>query len=216
MIDLSELPDTPILNPVSVYSLIVLASFAVLGCFVAFKFLRKNATTYDRITLTWLIFNVMTRCIFEASWVYYSTFGRTVATSSGIMVHVWKDYSKADYRWLVNDPVFLAFEFVVIGLTGPAIFYIIYQIFVDDPTRHFWIVFVCIIEDFALWMIVIPEWLTGNQNLNPANFLFRWVYIFFLNAIYGVMATWMTYVSGRIIIRSLKTAAVVSTANKAR
>ena len=33
-------------------------------------------------------------------------------------------------------------------------------------------------------MTFCPEWLTGNQNLDTSNFMFKWVYLVFFNMLW--------------------------------
>ena len=34
------------------------------------------------------------------------------------------------------------------------------------------------------FMTFCPEWLTGNQNLDASNFMFKWVYLVFFNMLW--------------------------------
>ena len=45
-------------------------------------------------------------------------------------------------------------------------------------------------------MTFAPEWLTGSENLDTSNFMFKWVYLIFFNGIWIVMpgyALWWAY-----------------------
>ena len=96
---------------------------------------------------------------YEGSWLYLSTFGRTVNGSEGPLAEMctyltpWrsareihrrsftgKDYAKVDFRWGEADPTVVSLEILTVLGAGPLCWYIISQIIRNDPARHYWII----------------------------------------------------------------------------
>jgi len=48
-------------------------------------------------------------------------------------------------------------------------------------------------------MTFAPEWLTGNQNLDTSNFMFKWVYLVFFNMLWVVLPLYALWYSFRDI-----------------
>ena len=44
-------------------------------------------------------------------------------------------------------------------------------------------------------MTFAPEWLAGSPNLDTSNWIFMWVYLFFLNFLWVVVPLWVLYES---------------------
>jgi hypothetical protein len=45
------------------------------------------------------------------------------------------------------------------------------------------------------FMTFCPEWLTGNENLDASNFMFKWVYLVFFNMLWVFLPLYALYVS---------------------
>ena len=45
----------------------------------------------------------------------------------------------------------------------------------------------------AGFMTFCPEWLTGNQNLDASNFMFKWVYLVFFNMLWVFLPLYAMY-----------------------
>jgi len=191
----------------------VLAAGAV-GTIAANKFLPKNARKQDRFTFIWLTFDGLIHLILEASFLYYSTFGRTVNTGSGPLAQAWREYAAADFRWGTADPTVVSLEILTVLGAGPISLYVVYQIAKNDPARHFWIVVLSTAELYGGWMTFCPEWLTGSPNLETSNFLFLWVYLFLMNVIWVVIPAWLLYDSYGHIASSLRTVQAKTSAKK--
>lgn len=96
---------------------------------------------------------------FEGSFLYLSTFGRSVNTSVGPFAELCeylptsnftrltfccltagKEYTRADARWGTSDPTVVSLEILTVLGAGPMCCYIVNQIVKNDPARHYWIV----------------------------------------------------------------------------
>ncbi|KAJ7600824.1 Emopamil-binding protein [Mycena floridula] len=150
--------------------------------------LPKNATKTDRLTFIWLAFDGLIHFSYEGSFLYLSTFGRTVNSSTGPLAQMWREYAAADFRWGTSDPTVVSLEILTVLGAGPMCFYILKQLVNDDPARHFWLVVLSTAELYGGWMTFCPEWLTGSPNLDTSNALYLWVYLVFLLVVYLFIA----------------------------
>ncbi|KAF8336743.1 Emopamil-binding protein, partial [Amanita rubescens] len=173
----------------SAFSLAGVASIAVFAYTASKLLLPRNARWQDRYTFFWLTFDALVRFSLEGSWLYLSTFGRQVVTSEGPLAELWKEYTRADFRWGVADPTVVSLEFLTVLGVGPLCCYVLKQLVADDPARHYWIIVLGTAELYGGWMTFCPEWLTGSPNLDTSNPLYLWVYLFFMNMIWVVMPT---------------------------
>ncbi|XP_043388813.1 emopamil-binding protein-like isoform X3 [Chelonia mydas] len=78
----------------------------------------------------------------EGPFVYLSLIG-TVAESDNIFASLWKEYGRADARWLYSDPTIVSLEILTVVLDGLLALILIYAVIKDKYYRR-------IIEDFAM------------------------------------------------------------------
>ncbi|TFK23405.1 ebpl-prov protein [Coprinopsis marcescibilis] len=153
----------------------------------ASAFVPKNARWQDRYTFIWLVFDALIHSIYEGTFVYYSTFGRTVNSSEGFVADIWKEYARADFRWGESDPTTVAIEIITVLGAGPLCFYILSLYPSNNPMRFFWITVLSTAELYGGWMTFVPEWLIGSPNLETSSFINKWFYLFFMNFIWVVI-----------------------------
>uniref|UniRef100_A0A8C0GEB0 EBP like n=1 Tax=Chelonoidis abingdonii TaxID=106734 RepID=A0A8C0GEB0_CHEAB len=122
----------------------------------------------------------------EGPFVYLSLIG-TVAESDNIFASLWKEYGRADARWLYSDPTIVSLEILTVVLDGLLALILIYAIIKDKYYRHFIQITLCVCELYGGWMTFCPDWLIGSPNLNTSNWLYLWVYLVFFNGIWVVL-----------------------------
>jgi len=188
----------------SAYSLGFVSAIGVVAFLSANAFLPKRATSIDRFTWIWLMFDALIHFSFEAIFLYYSVFGRQVATSDGILPEMVKEYARADLRWALADPTVVSLEILTVLGAGPMAAYVLKQLAADDPARHYWIIVLCTAEIYGGWMTFCPEWLTGSPNLVTSNPLYLWVYLTFMNGIWVIIPLGLMVDSYKHIASSLR------------
>jgi len=198
----------------SAISLAGVAAVGFLAAIVADALLPKNVRWQDKLAFIWLAFDAMIHFSFEGSFLYLSTFGRSVNTSTGVFAELWKEYTLADARWGVSDPAVVSLELLTVFGVGPLCCYALYQIVKNDPARHYWIIVLSTAELYGGWMTFCPEWLTGNHNLNGSNPLYLWVYLVFMNLIWVFVPLWLMWDSYGHIAGSLRQAQAIAQAKK--
>ncbi|CAL1713273.1 unnamed protein product [Somion occarium] len=192
------LPPT-IFTETSAYSLAFVAVVGAVAWISSKTLLPKTARRQDKIA-----FDAMIHFTFEGSFLYLSTFGRQVVISSGPFAELWKEYARADARWGVSDPTVVSLEILTVLGVGPLCCLVLYQLAKDDPARHYWIVVLSTAELYGGFMTFGPEWLTGSAALNTSNFLYLWVYLFFMNILWVFIPLWLMYDSYGYIAKSLR------------
>nr|XP_023960326.1 emopamil-binding protein-like isoform X2 [Chrysemys picta bellii] len=70
----------------------------------------------------------------EGPFVYLSLIG-TVAESDNIFASLWKEYGRADARWLYSDPTIVSLEILTVVLDGLLALILIYAIIKDKYYR---------------------------------------------------------------------------------
>lgn len=198
-----------IFTTTSVLSLAGVAVVAFAAVAGSRALLPRSATWQDRLTFAWLTFDGTMHLIFEGSFLYLSTFGKSVNTSTGVFAEMWKEYTLADTRWGVADPTVVSLEILTVLGGVPLCWYILSLLVKNDPARHYWIVVLSVAELYGGWMTFCPEWLTGSPSLNTSNALFLWVYLVFMNSIWVVIPLWLMVDSYNHIAGSLRAAAKI-------
>ncbi|XP_027443829.1 emopamil-binding protein-like isoform X1 [Zalophus californianus] len=122
----------------------------------------------------------------EGPFVYLSFVGN-VADSEGLIASLWKEYGKADARWLYFDPTIVSLEILTVVLDGSLALVLIYAIVKEKYYRHFIQITLCVCELYGGWMTFFPDWLMGSPNLNTDNWLYFGVYLVFFNSVWVLM-----------------------------
>ncbi|RUS15627.1 Emopamil-binding protein [Endogone sp. FLAS-F59071] len=175
------------IDPITVYSLLAVLCLLAVAYVASLAFLPRSAPRADKLAFCWYAFDALTHFILEGSFVYLSTFGRSVATSENAFAELWKEYGKADARWLYADPTVVSLEILTVGFCGPLCVYLLYALAARRPERHYWQIVLCTAEIYGGWMTFCPEWITGSKYLDTSNPLFLWVYLLFFNGLWVVI-----------------------------
>jgi hypothetical protein len=161
-----------------------------------------------KIIFTWLVFDCICHLTLEGSFLYFSTFSRTVNNSQGFFAYLWQDYARADSRWGTADPTIVALEILTVLGAGPLAGYCAYLLSQNKFSYHYWAVVLSTAEIYGGFMTFAPEWLTGCKALASDNWMFLWVYLFFMNLVWVFIPFYLLYDSFRAITSSTRAGAV--------
>ncbi|XP_074520585.1 emopamil-binding protein-like [Halichoeres trimaculatus] len=142
-----------------------------------------RSSSLDRWILLWLFYDVIVHLTLEGPFVYMSLTG-TVETSEGPLAELWREYGKADSRWLVSDPTIVSIEILTVVLASLLGVLLIHAVIQDGHDRHFLQISLCVCELYGGWMTFAPDWLVGSPSLNTSNWLHLWVYLIFFNGLW--------------------------------
>ncbi|CAH1245175.1 EBPL [Branchiostoma lanceolatum] len=156
------------------------------GGLVLAQIFGRGVSRVDKWVLVWLFYDATVHFTFEGPFVYFSLVG-TVAKSDSLLTEVWKEYGKADSRWLHSDPTIVSLEILTVVLDGLLCLVTVYAICKDKHYRHFVQITLCVCELYGGWMTFCPEWLTGSPSLDTSNALYLWIYLVFFNGLWVVL-----------------------------
>ncbi|XP_047407897.1 emopamil-binding protein-like [Sciurus carolinensis] len=179
-------------------SLGLCAALLAAGCALGLR-LGRGRGAADRGTLAWLCYDALVHLVLEGPFVYLSLVGN-VADSEGLIASLWKEYGKADARWLYFDPTIVSLEILTVVLDGFLALFLIYAIVKDKYYRHFIQITLCVCELYGDWMTFFPEWLIGSPNLDTDNWFYFWVYLVFFNGVWVLipgLLLWQSWVELR-------------------
>ncbi|XP_005371127.1 emopamil-binding protein-like [Microtus ochrogaster] len=163
-------------------SLLLCSALLALGCALGLR-LGRGRSAVERGVLAWLCYDALVHFVLEGAFVYLSLVGN-VADSQGLIASLWKEYGKADARWLYFDPTVVSLEILTVVLDGILALVLIYAIVKEKYYRHFIQITLCVCELYGGWMTFFPEWLVGSPNLNTESWLYFWVYLLFFNGLW--------------------------------
>ncbi|XP_037383177.1 emopamil-binding protein-like [Talpa occidentalis] len=183
------------LGPAAGGSLLLCAALLAAGCALGLR-LGRGRGALDRGALAWLCYDALVHFALEGPFVYLSFTGN-ITDSHGFIASLWKEYGKADARWLYFDPAIVSVEILTVVLDGSLALFLVYAIVKEKYYRHFLQITLCVCELYGGWMTFSPEWLMGNPNLNTNNWLYLWVYLVFFNSVWVLipgMLLWHSWV----------------------
>lgn len=121
----------------------------------------------------WYSFDALTHLVLEASFVYWSLAGRTVAHAAAFATgplaftaQMWSDYARADTRWAHADPTIVSIELITVLGAGPLALLTAY-LFARGKAgpAHFCNLVLGTGEIYGCW--VRSRWLSFSLTLNP-------------------------------------------------
>ncbi|XP_051016620.1 emopamil-binding protein-like [Acomys russatus] len=171
-----------VLGPAVGSSLLLCSALLAVGSALGLR-LGRGRSAVERAVLAWLCYDALVHFVLEGVFIYLSLVGN-VAESQGLIASLWKEYGKADARWLYSDPTIVSLEVLTVVLDGFLALVLIYAIVKETYYRHFIQITLCVCELYGGWMTFFPEWLVGNPNLNTKSWLYLWVYLVFFNGLW--------------------------------
>ncbi|XP_077988099.1 emopamil-binding protein-like [Glandiceps talaboti] len=185
--------EKPLFDVVSVVSLIA-AFLQMVIAYVIAQVVGKKLPNVEKWVLVWLFYDAIVHFTLEGPFVYLSLVG-TVDKSDTYIAMLWKEYGKADSRWLHSDPTVVSLEILTVGLTGPLALLLAYAVVKNKYYRHFVQITLCVCELYGGWMTFCPEWLVGSPSLDTGNPLYLWCYLIFFNGLWVVIPIALLYQS---------------------
>ncbi|XP_029369977.1 emopamil-binding protein-like [Echeneis naucrates] len=170
------------LSLVSLLSLLACSIQMLVAVLLTRRYGRRSSVQ-DRWILLWLFYDVIVHLTLEGPFVYMSLVG-TVETAEGPLAELWREYGKADSRWLVSDPTIVSIEILTVVLDSLLAALLIHAVQTDKYYRHFLQIALSVCELYGSWMTFCPDWLVGSPNLNTSSWLYLWVYLVLFNGVW--------------------------------
>ncbi|KAL3422690.1 emopamil binding protein [Phlyctema vagabunda] len=208
-----------LIDTTTIVSLLAVVFLLVTAYLTSLKLLSPLTPTRLRVLFIWHAFDFLIHTIFEGSYLYNCFF--TSAALDPANVHpaaisnflgqpdrlygaaygenwatkLWMVYAQADKRWAGADLTVISLELLTVLGAGPLAAWICYGITQRDYRVSFWMIVLATGEIYGGFMTFCPEWLTGNQNLDTGNFMYKWVYLVFFNMIWVFVPLYALYVA---------------------
>ncbi|XP_062236154.1 emopamil-binding protein-like [Platichthys flesus] len=190
----------PGLSLVAFLSLLACSIQVLTAILLTHRYGGRSSVT-DKWILLWLFYDVIVHLTLEGPFVYMSLVG-TLQSSESPLAELWREYSKADSRWLVFDPTIVSIEILTVVLDSVLGVLLIYAILNDQYYRHFLQITLSVCELYGGWMTFCPDWLMGSPHLDTSSWLHLWVYLVFFNGLW-VMVPVLLLIQSWFSLRSL-------------
>nr|XP_019963285.1 PREDICTED: emopamil-binding protein-like [Paralichthys olivaceus] len=154
----------PGLSLVAVLSLLACSIQVLTAILLTHRYGGRSSAT-DKWILLWLFYDVIVHLTLEGPFT-------------------WREYSKADSRWLVFDPTIVSIEILTVVLDSVLGILLIYAVVKDQYYRHFLQITLSVCELYGGWMTFCPDWLMGSPHLDTSSWLHLWVYLVFFNGLW--------------------------------
>jgi cholestenol delta-isomerase len=113
---------------------------------------------------------------------------------------VWKEYAKADSRYLIIDPTIFSIEAITSVLVGPLCLLAVYAIMRRKPYRWIVITIVSLMQIYGDMLYFISEYLENFRHIDPSNWdLHFGLYFCGLNTIWLILPGLLLFQVGHIV-----------------
>ncbi|KAF8852338.1 EBP-domain-containing protein [Acephala macrosclerotiorum] len=154
----------------------------------------------EKAAIWWLVLSGAIHLFFEG---YFSLNHTRMGPAQDLFGQLWKEYALSDSRYLTSDPFVLCMETVTAFTWGPLCFVVALFVATSHPLRHPLQIIVCVGQIYGLILYyatsMFDHFYTGVTYSRP-EFLYFWVYYFFMNFI------WMVF-PGMLLVSSVRTIA---------
>nr|POF17100.1 emopamil-binding protein-like [Quercus suber] len=205
--------------------------------------LPRSATTKTRILFVWHTFDALIHFILEGSFLYNCFFSYTTGSPTTVsplasaylppniyflghhdrvygsehgtnpFAALWREYARADARWGGSDLTVISLELLTVFVAAPLALWVCHGLRTQRRDAWFWMLVIATGELYGGFMTFAPEWLSGNPNLDTANPMYLWLYLFFFNMLWVVIPLWILW-EGYGAITSAMAAQAQSTSTK--
>ncbi|XP_053908159.1 3-beta-hydroxysteroid-Delta(8),Delta(7)-isomerase [Cuculus canorus] len=136
-----------------------------------------------RLTLAWFLLCAGIHGVLEG---YYSLWHRELPGAGGLLADVWKEYSKADSRYIMSDDFVVVMETVTAWAWGPLSFLTFVALLRRHPARYVLQLLVSLGQLYGDVLYFATEARAGWGHSDPRP-LYFWVYFVGLNGLWVVV-----------------------------
>ncbi|KAH8692943.1 emopamil binding protein [Talaromyces proteolyticus] len=173
-----------------------LATLAIITFTLAIlKGLKPTISRPDKILVGWFIFTGSIHFFLEGYFVYHH---RTMPRMQDLFGQLWKEYAKADSRYMTIEPFVLIMESITAFAWGPLSYLIAWMIVVKSPYRHPTQMLVSMGQFYGDVLYygtsMLEEYYHARSYSRPERYYY-WGYFIFLNAFWIFIPAWCMYQS---------------------
>ena len=140
---------------------------------------------HELLVVGWYMIDALTHLTIEFAYVVLALTSTAEKTDS-FMGWLWREYSRADARWMVRDPNVISIEILTVCL-GLLCLLQVGAVLCRTKWRHPLQIVICTAELYGGWMTFCTEWVDGSPNLNGRDPILFWIYLVFMNGLWVVI-----------------------------
>ncbi|KAJ5213103.1 hypothetical protein N7449_000272 [Penicillium cf. viridicatum] len=186
-------------NTMSIPALLGAFAIATVGiiAFSSFvlKTIKPSISRTDKILVGWFIFSGYIHFILEGYFVYNH---KTMPRRLDLLGQLWKEYAKADSRYMTMEPFVLCMESITAFAWGPLCYFIAWMIVTESPHRHPTQIIVSMGQFYGDVLYygtsILEESYHGVSYSRPETFYY-WGYFIFLNSFWILIPGFCMYQS---------------------
>ncbi|XP_078676590.1 3-beta-hydroxysteroid-Delta(8),Delta(7)-isomerase-like isoform X1 [Branchiostoma floridae x Branchiostoma belcheri] len=145
---------------------------------------KVKLSTAQRLTVCWFMLCGCIHLILEG---WFSVFHNSIAGDQSFLSQLWKEYSKADSRYVSADNFTVVMESITAFLEGPGSFLAAWAILENKPSRYLLQLLVStgqLYGDILYYTIEYKDGFVHGPMWHP---LYFWFYFMFLNSFWIVI-----------------------------
>ena len=177
----------------SVVGAILLASWAIS------KRYNSSLSIQHRLIYLWFVLCGFIHFFFEG---YFAVTHATIASRTDLFGQLWKEYSKADSRYMTSDSFVVIMESITALLWGVGSFVMAYAIVWDTPYRYILQFLVSTGQLYGDVLYYLTTLFEGAPHARPEGIYF-WFYFVFLNAFWIVIPIALMWQSWDVIVERM-------------
>lgn len=145
---------------------ILVGFFIVVGLTIIFAlYLGRAKPVSDRWAVVWFLVCALIHIVLEG---FYVVNNRRIPGQLSPLGQIWKEYSKADSRYLTSDPAVLGIEAITAFILGPLCLLTVKSILSGGANRHFFQMFICMSQLYGCVLYYATSYLTDFRDSHPA------------------------------------------------
>lgn len=126
------------------------------------------------------------------------------AAPQNALANLWIVYARADRRWAGVDLTVLSIETITVLFAGSLACFVCYDIARRNPRASLSAIILAVAEIYGGYMTFMPEWLSGNINLDTSNWMYKWLFLIFFNGLWVVVPLYSIYVAADDIFEAFR------------
>ncbi|KAJ5528615.1 hypothetical protein N7527_002008 [Penicillium freii] len=186
-------------NTMSIPALLGVFTIATVGIIGVSSFVLKtikpSISRADKIMVGWFIFSGCIHFILEGYFVYNH---KTMPRRLDLLGQMWKEYAKADSRYMTMEPFVLCMESITAFAWGPLCYFIAWMIVTKSPHRHPTQIIVSMGQfygDVLYYGTSILEESYHGVSYSRLETFYYWGYFIFLNSFWILIPGFCMYQS---------------------